>query len=99
MNVSPHVAQDDTNRRSAIDRCSTRHRGYAIGQRIRKRIEEGFGWTKTIGGMGKLKHRGPRTASVLRRIMTLGQVAVVVCRSTLRSLSRGPACLPHQSYR
>lgn len=57
-NVSPHVAQNDTHRRSAIDRRTTRHRGYAVSQRIRKRIEEGFGWAKTIGGMRKLKHRG-----------------------------------------
>jgi len=57
-NVSPHVAQNDTHRRSAIDRRTTRHGGYAVSQRIRKRIEEGFGWAKTIGGMRKLKHRG-----------------------------------------
>ena len=58
VNVSPHVAQNDTHRRSAIDRRTTRHGGYAVSQRIRKRIEEGFGWAKTIGGMRKLKHRG-----------------------------------------
>ena len=57
-NVSAHVAQNDTHRRSAIDRRTTRHRGYAVSQRIRKRIEEGFGWAKTIGAMRKLKHRG-----------------------------------------
>ena len=58
VNVSPHLAQNDRHRRSAIDRRTTRHRGYAVSQRIRKRIEEGFGWAKTIGGMRKLKHRG-----------------------------------------
>ena len=57
-NVSPHVTQNNTDRRSAIDPRTTRHRGYAVSQRIRKRIEEGFGWAKTIGGMCKLKHRG-----------------------------------------
>ena len=56
--MSPHVAQNDTNRRSAIDRRTTRHPGYAHSQRVRKRIEEAFGWAKTIGGLRKLKHRG-----------------------------------------
>ena len=57
-NVSPHVAQNDTNRRSAVDRRTTRHPGYAHSQRVRKRIEEAFGWAKTVGGLRKLKHRG-----------------------------------------
>jgi len=57
MNVTPHVAQN-TSRSSAIDGRTTRHPGYAVSQRIRKRIEEGFGWMKTIGGMRKTKYRG-----------------------------------------
>ena len=57
-NVSPHVAQNQTNRRSAIDGRTTRHAGYAQSQRVRKRIEEAFGWAKTVGGLRKLKHRG-----------------------------------------
>jgi transposase len=56
--VTPHVAQNTTNRRSAIDGRTTRHPGYAVSQRIRKRIEEVFGWMKTIGPMRKVKHRG-----------------------------------------
>src|ERR1700747_239552 len=47
----PHVAQNNTNRRSAIDGRTTRHRGYAVSQQKRKRIEEPFGWMKTIGIM------------------------------------------------
>jgi transposase len=58
MVVTPHVAQNDTNRRSAIDGRTTRHAGYAISQRKRKRIEEIFGWLKTVGGLRKLRHRG-----------------------------------------
>jgi transposase len=58
MNVTPHVARNDTRRRSAIDGRTTRHPGYAISQRIRKRIEEGFGWMKTIGGQHKSRYRG-----------------------------------------
>jgi transposase len=58
LDVTPHVAQNNTNRRSAIDGRTTRHPGYAISQRIRKRIEEGFGWMKTYGGMHKARHVG-----------------------------------------
>ena len=58
MNVRPHVAQNTSGRRSAIDKRTTRHPGYAASQRIRKRIEEAFGWTKTIAGMRKTKLRG-----------------------------------------
>jgi hypothetical protein len=60
QHVTPHVAQNTTNRSSAIDRRTTRHGGYAISQRIRKRVEEVFGWMKTIGPMDKTKHRGQR---------------------------------------
>ncbi len=58
VNVTPHVAQNTTGRRSAIDDRTTRHPGYAISQRIRKRVEESFGWLKTVGLMRKLRHRG-----------------------------------------
>jgi len=58
VNVRPHVAQNTSGRRSAIDGRTTRHPGYAASQRIRKRIEEAFGWMKTIGGLRKTKLRG-----------------------------------------
>jgi hypothetical protein len=58
LKVTPHVAQNTTNRSSAIDGRTTRHAGYAISQRIRKRIEEGFGWVKTYGGLRKTRHQG-----------------------------------------
>jgi transposase len=58
LEVTPHVAQNDTNRRSAIDGRTTCHAGYAISQQKRKRIEEIFGWLKTVGGLRKLRHRG-----------------------------------------
>ena len=58
MKVTPHVAQNTNGRRSAIDRRTTRHKGYAASQKIRKRIEEAFGWIKTIAGQGKTKLRG-----------------------------------------
>jgi transposase len=56
--VTPHVAQNTSARRSAIDGRTTRHPGYAISQRIRKRVEEAFGWAKTVAGLRKMRHRG-----------------------------------------
>jgi transposase len=58
LRCTPHVAQNDSNRRSAIDDRTTRHRGYAISMRVRKRIEEPFGWMKTVAGLRKTRHRG-----------------------------------------
>jgi hypothetical protein len=58
IRVTPHVAQNVTCRRSAVDARTTRHPGYTISQRLRKRIEEPFGWMKTIAGLRQTKHRG-----------------------------------------
>jgi len=58
MKVTPHVAQNTSRRASAIDGRTTRHVGYTISQRIRKRIEEGFGWIKTIAGQEKTRFKG-----------------------------------------
>ena len=58
LSVTPHVAQNTTGRRSAIDARTTRQRGYAMSQRARKRVEEVFGWMKTIGLLRKTRHRG-----------------------------------------
>jgi transposase len=55
---TPHVAQNTSNRSSAIDARTTRHWGHAVSQRIRKRIEEPFGWIKTIAGGRKLRYIG-----------------------------------------
>lgn len=59
MNVTPHVAAN-TERKggSAIDGRTTRHSGYAVSQKCRKRIEEVFGWMKTVGNLRKIKYRG-----------------------------------------
>jgi len=58
-NVTPHVTQNITKvRRSAIDGRTTRHARYAISQRIRKRVEEIFGWMKTVGGFRRTRHVG-----------------------------------------
>jgi transposase len=58
MNITPHVAQNTTNRSSAIDGRTTRHAGYAVSQQKRKRVEQSFGWMKMIGMLRKVKLRG-----------------------------------------
>ena len=59
MKVTPHVTQNDKRPGgSAIDGRTTRHDGYKVSQLKRKRIEEVFGWMKTVGGLRKTRHRG-----------------------------------------
>ena len=58
LRITPHVAQNTTNRSSAIDRRTTRHAGYALSQQKRKRVEQSFGWMKMIGMLRKVKLRG-----------------------------------------
>jgi transposase len=70
MNVTPHVAQNNKNRRSAIDGRTTRHGGYALSQSRRPIIERAFGWLKTVAGMRKVKLRG------LEKVSWLFQYAV-----------------------
>lgn len=82
--VTPHVAQNTRNRRSAIDGRTTRHEGYEISQVKRKLVEQGFGWAKCFGLLRKLRHRGLRLARWmflfttgcynLIRMRTLGEV-------------------------
>ena len=88
-NFTPHVAQNTTNRRSAIDGRTTRHAGYAISQRRRKLAEQELGWKKTTGWLRKLRHRGRDkvdwiftfTAGVydMVRIRTLERAGVCSC--------------------
>jgi len=58
LKAVPHVAQNCNGRKSAIDGRTTRHPGYAVSQRLRKRVEEIFGWMKTVGNFRKTRHRG-----------------------------------------
>lgn len=55
--ITPHIAQN-TSRTSAIDERTTRHAGYAMSQRIRKRVEEIFGWAKSVGGFRRTRFKG-----------------------------------------
>lgn len=87
LNVTPHVAQNTTKkgRRSSIDGRTTRHSSYAASQKFRKRIEEVFGWLKTIGLFRKTRYRGVKkidwhftlavTAYNLVRMRNLGACA------------------------
>ena len=63
MSATPHVAQNNTNRRSAIDGRTTRHPGYEVSGKVRKRIEEIFGWIKTVGTLRKVRYRGTEKVS------------------------------------
>lgn len=58
--ITPHVAQHNSNRRSRVDARTTRHGGYSISQRVRKRVEEIFGWAKTVGGFRRTRFKGQR---------------------------------------
>ena len=60
LGLTPHVAQNTTRRASAIDGRTTRHAGYAVSQQKRKRVEEVFGWVKTVALLRKTRHRGVR---------------------------------------
>lgn len=84
LGLTPHVAQNTSGRTSAIDGRTTRHLGYETSQRIRKRVEEIFGWVKTVGQLRKTRHRDEAkvnwvfvfTAAIfnLIRIRTLSEV-------------------------
>ncbi len=66
-NITPHVARKQ---QSAIDGRTTRHAGYAVSQRVRKRVEEIFGWGKTVGGLRKLRYRGVKRAGLWMTLTT-----------------------------
>ena len=86
MNATPHVAQNNKGRKSAIDGRTTRHPGYAVSQQKRKRVEEIFGWMKTVGGMRKLRHRG---LELVGWMFTLAAAAYNLVR--IRSLATATA--------
>ncbi len=86
LNATPHVAQNNKHRRSAVDGRTTRHPGYAVSQQKRKRVEEIFGWMKTVGGMRKLRHRG---LELVRWMFTFSAAAYNLVR--IRNLSTAVA--------
>jgi transposase len=80
IGVVPHVAQNQERRRSAIDRRTTRHPGYAISQRIRKRVEEIFGWCKTVGGLRRTRYRGQRRTQMAAYLVGAAYNLLRICR-------------------
>ncbi len=80
MNVTPHVSQNNKNRRSAIDIRTTRHPGYAVSQVIRKRVEEIFGWMKTIGGFRRTRFRGVARTQFAAYLVGAAYNLLRVCR-------------------
>ena len=86
INVTPHVAQNDSNRRSAIDGRTTQNEGYVVSQRKRKRVEEVFGWMKTVALQHKTRFRGLARVGC---IFTFATAAYNLVR--MRNLSVQPA--------
>jgi len=82
--IVPHVAQNTTNRRSAIDGRTTRHIGYELSQKFRHRIEPVFGWAKTVGLIRKTKHRGTERVGWMF-VFTLAVFNLVRMRSLVPS--------------
>lgn len=90
MNVTPHVAQNKSGRKSAVPDEIANSEGYALSQRKRKLIEQGFGWAKTVGGIRQVMVRGIKrvnqmfvltmAAYNLVRMRSLGQVRLQVAQ-------------------
>ena len=87
LGFTPHVAQEDHDRIKVLDGRTTRHPGYGVSQVRRKRVEEGFGWGKTIGGLRKLWHRG---TGLVDWIFTFTMAAYNLVR--MRTLIRVGVC-------
>ena len=70
LNITPHVAKNEGGRRnSAIDDRTTRHPGYGISQRVRKRVEEIYGWTKTVANFRRTRYKGKRRTEMASRLV------------------------------
>ena len=90
--VTPHVAQNTARRGgSAIDGRTTRHPGYAVSQRIRKRVEEIFGWMKTVGGFRKTRYRGVERTGLCGYFVGTAYNLVRMSRLLVRPAALGAA--------
>lgn len=96
--VTPHVAQNTSGRSSAIDGRTTRHEGYATSQRLRKRVEEVFGWMKTVGGFRRTRYQGlDRTGLAGYLVATaynLVRMAKLIVAQEEEALAAQAACPP-----
>jgi transposase len=89
--VTPHVAQNTSGRRSAIDGRTTRHAGYARSQRVRKRVEEIFGWMKTVGGFRRTRFRGLERTHLAGCLVAAAYNLVRIARLTAPPIMRPAA--------
>ena len=85
QNITPHVAQNTARPGgSAIEQRTTRHAGYTISQRLRKRVEEIFGWLKTVGGLRKTRYKGRERTQLAAYLVgaayNLLRMAKLVCQ-------------------
>jgi transposase len=86
INVTPHIAQtSDVRRRSAIDARTTRHAGYLVSQRKRKRVEEIFGWIKTVGNFRRTRFKGQRRTALAAAFVAATYNLLRICRLTSAS--------------
>ena len=79
LGFTPHVAQNTSGRRSAIDGRTTRHSGYGVSQRIRKRVEEPFGWIKTVGAGRKVRYIGQQRNRAWFKIEAAAYNLIRIC--------------------
>ena len=89
MNVTPHVARRQT---SKVDGRTTRHTGYQVSQRIRKRVEEIFGWVKTVGGGRKLSYRGVERNRLWWELTAAAYNLLRMAKLALTMSSKGELC-------
>ena len=83
--MTPHIAQNISGRRSAIDARTTRHPGYAVSQQKRKRIEEPFGWGKTIGGLARPMLRGVKKLCSFKFTLTMASYNLIRLPKLMRT--------------
>lgn len=89
LGVTPQVAEHNNKRRSAIDGRVTRHEGYAVSQQKRKRVEEIFGWLKTVGGGRKLRYIGVGRNQLWAELTAAAYNLVRMARDALKAQPRG----------
>lgn len=92
--VIPHVAQNSSGRKSAIDGRTTRHAGYALSQRVRKRVEEVFGWMKTVGGFRRTRYRGVDKTGLAAYLVATAYNLVRLAKLVLAEGGEAPVANP-----
>lgn len=89
MKVTPHVARRET---SIVDGRTTRHAGYQVSQRIRKRVEEVFGWAKTVGGGDKLRYKGVERNQLWWELTAAAYDLLRMAKISLAQDNKGEPC-------